>query len=43
MAMELRLHSPCGGEPAIYQWPLTASDKYDKATEIVDTISCFME
>ncbi|GFS94464.1 histone-lysine N-methyltransferase, H3 lysine-79 specific [Nephila pilipes] len=38
MAMELRLHSPCGGEPAIYQWPLTASDKYDKATEIVDTI-----
>ncbi|GFR33588.1 histone-lysine N-methyltransferase, H3 lysine-79 specific [Trichonephila clavata] len=38
MVMELRLHSPCGGEPAIYQWPLTASDKYDKATEIVDTI-----
>ncbi|XP_054708886.1 uncharacterized protein LOC129218593 [Uloborus diversus] len=38
MALELRLHSPCGGEPAIYQWPLTASDKYDRATEIVDTI-----
>ncbi|KAG8175660.1 hypothetical protein JTE90_024407 [Oedothorax gibbosus] len=38
MVMELRLHSPCGGEPAIYQWPLTTSDKYDRATEIVDTI-----
>ncbi|XP_035229778.1 histone-lysine N-methyltransferase, H3 lysine-79 specific-like [Stegodyphus dumicola] len=38
MGLELRLHSPCGGEPAIYQWPLTASDKYDRATEIVDTI-----
>lgn len=27
MVMELRLHSPCGGEPAIYQWPLTTSVK----------------
>ncbi|XP_067129962.1 uncharacterized protein [Centruroides vittatus] len=38
MALELRLHSPSGREPAVYQWPLSASDKHDGAIEIVDTI-----
>jgi hypothetical protein len=23
MALELRLHSPAGAEPVVYQWPLT--------------------
>ncbi|GAB6026552.1 hypothetical protein CHUAL_012970 [Chamberlinius hualienensis] len=36
--MELRLHSPVGGEPAVYQWPLSSSDKHDGAIEIVETI-----
>ncbi|CAG2167730.1 unnamed protein product [Oppiella nova] len=34
----LRLLSPAGSEPAEYKWPLTTSDKYDGAIEIVDTI-----
>lgn len=38
MACELRLHSPAGGEPAVYQWPLSTSDKHDGAIEIVETI-----
>ncbi|XP_067001599.2 histone-lysine N-methyltransferase, H3 lysine-79 specific [Anabrus simplex] len=41
MAGELRLHSPAGAEPVIYQWPLTSgsgSDKHDGALEIVETI-----
>ncbi|XP_023228759.1 uncharacterized protein LOC111629121 [Centruroides sculpturatus] len=38
MAFELRLHSPAGGEPAVYQWPLSTSDKHDGAIEIVETI-----
>jgi len=38
MAFELRLHSPAGAEPAIYQWPLSSSDKHDGAIEIVETI-----
>lgn len=24
MALELRLHSPAGAEPVVYQWPLTS-------------------
>lgn len=24
MALELRLHSPAGAEPVMYQWPLTS-------------------
>lgn len=24
MALELKLHSPAGAEPAVYQWPLTS-------------------
>lgn len=36
--MELRLHSPAGAEPAVYQWPLSTSDKHDGAIEIVETI-----
>ena len=24
MALELKLHSPAGAEPAVYKWPLTS-------------------
>ncbi|XP_054162694.1 histone-lysine N-methyltransferase, H3 lysine-79 specific-like [Oppia nitens] len=35
---KLKLMSPAGAESAEYDWPLTSSDKYDGAIEIVDTI-----
>ncbi|XP_022254215.1 histone-lysine N-methyltransferase, H3 lysine-79 specific-like, partial [Limulus polyphemus] len=38
MARKLRLHSPAGAEPVIYDWPLSISDRYDEAAEIIDTI-----
>ncbi|XP_076352916.1 histone-lysine N-methyltransferase, H3 lysine-79 specific-like isoform X2 [Tachypleus tridentatus] len=38
MARKLRLHSPAGAEPVIYDWPLSVSDRYDEAAEIIDTI-----
>ncbi|KAK0181553.1 hypothetical protein PV327_003828 [Microctonus hyperodae] len=39
--MELRLHSPAGAEPIVYQWPLTSgsgSDRHDGALDVVDTM-----
>ncbi|XP_046599182.1 histone-lysine N-methyltransferase, H3 lysine-79 specific isoform X1 [Neodiprion lecontei] len=39
--MELRLHSPAGAEPIIYQWPLTSgsgSDRHDGAVDVVETM-----
>lgn len=36
--MELRLNSPVGGSPAIYQWPLNKKKGYDEAREIIETI-----
>lgn len=36
--MELRLSSPVGGAPAIYQWPLNKKKGYDEAREIIETI-----
>uniref|UniRef100_A0A1B6E1Y7 Histone-lysine N-methyltransferase, H3 lysine-79 specific n=1 Tax=Clastoptera arizonana TaxID=38151 RepID=A0A1B6E1Y7_9HEMI len=44
--MELRLHSPVGAEPVVYQWPLITgreSDKHDGALEIVETIKWVCE
>ncbi|XP_065572444.1 histone-lysine N-methyltransferase, H3 lysine-79 specific-like isoform X3 [Artemia franciscana] len=44
---ELKLHSPAGGEPAIYAWPLNVGhgkqDRIDGALEIVDTIKLVCE
>jgi H3 lysine-79-specific histone-lysine N-methyltransferase len=34
----LKLLSPVGAEMALYQWPLSSSDKHDGAIEIVETI-----
>ncbi|KAG8222797.1 hypothetical protein J437_LFUL005003 [Ladona fulva] len=42
MANELWLHSPAGGDPVVYHWPLTSgtgSDKHDGAIEIIETLS----
>ncbi|KAF3423108.1 hypothetical protein E2986_06738 [Frieseomelitta varia] len=39
--MELRLHSPAGAEPIVYQWPLTSgsgSDRHDGALDVVETM-----
>ncbi|XP_066299101.1 histone-lysine N-methyltransferase, H3 lysine-79 specific-like isoform X1 [Branchiostoma lanceolatum] len=38
MAMELRLKSPAGAEPAIYHWPLQSDNNRDEALEIIETI-----
>ncbi|XP_067677050.1 histone-lysine N-methyltransferase, H3 lysine-79 specific-like isoform X9 [Haliotis asinina] len=38
MTQELKLHSPAGAEPAVYQWPIPGSDGRDGAHEIIDTI-----
>ncbi|KAH1007008.1 hypothetical protein HUJ04_004290 [Dendroctonus ponderosae] len=37
-AMQLRLNSPVGGAPALYQWPLNKKKGYDEAREIIETI-----
>ncbi|XP_022699134.1 histone-lysine N-methyltransferase, H3 lysine-79 specific-like isoform X2 [Varroa jacobsoni] len=39
--MELKLHSPSGAEPAVFQWPL--KDKQDGEVEIVETIRLVCE
>ncbi|XP_011339395.1 histone-lysine N-methyltransferase, H3 lysine-79 specific isoform X3 [Ooceraea biroi] len=39
--MELRLHSPAGAEPIVYQWPLTSgsgSDRHDGALDVIETM-----
>ncbi|XP_012214481.1 histone-lysine N-methyltransferase, H3 lysine-79 specific [Linepithema humile] len=39
--MELRLHSPAGAEPIVYQWPLTSgsgSDRLDGALDVIETM-----
>ncbi|XP_044576542.1 histone-lysine N-methyltransferase, H3 lysine-79 specific isoform X2 [Cotesia glomerata] len=39
--MELRLHSPAGAEPIVYQWPLTSgsgADRHDGAIDVVETM-----
>ncbi|KAJ8673459.1 hypothetical protein QAD02_004721 [Eretmocerus hayati] len=39
--MELRLHSPAGADPIVYQWPLTSgsgNDRHDGALDIVETM-----
>ncbi|KAK6180163.1 hypothetical protein SNE40_012359 [Patella caerulea] len=36
--MELKLHSPAGAEPAVYNWPIADTEGRDGACEIVDTI-----
>ncbi|CAG9762081.1 unnamed protein product [Ceutorhynchus assimilis] len=36
--MELRLNSPVGGSPAIYNWPLCKKKGYDEANEVIETI-----
>ncbi|XP_041356679.1 histone-lysine N-methyltransferase, H3 lysine-79 specific-like isoform X1 [Gigantopelta aegis] len=38
MVQELKLHSPAGSEPAIYQWPIPGSEGKEGAEEIIDTI-----
>lgn len=35
---ELRLHSPVGGEPLVFAWPLVDTPKYSQSAEILETI-----
>uniref|UniRef100_A0A1L8DWJ1 Histone-lysine N-methyltransferase, H3 lysine-79 specific n=1 Tax=Nyssomyia neivai TaxID=330878 RepID=A0A1L8DWJ1_9DIPT len=42
----LMLHSPAGGEPLVYTWPLqtgTGSDKHDSGIDIIETIRWVFE
>jgi H3 lysine-79-specific histone-lysine N-methyltransferase len=38
MTQELKLHSPAGSDPAVYSWPLPATEGKDGSHEIIDTI-----
>lgn len=37
-ARALKLSSPSAGEPVIYEWPLTKTESYDAAGEIIESI-----
>uniref|UniRef100_A0A914W9R5 Histone-lysine N-methyltransferase, H3 lysine-79 specific n=1 Tax=Plectus sambesii TaxID=2011161 RepID=A0A914W9R5_9BILA len=42
LGRELRLHSPVGGEPLVFKWPLLETKKYSGSAEILGTIRMVM-
>ncbi|ESO08606.1 hypothetical protein HELRODRAFT_74931 [Helobdella robusta] len=43
MSLELKLHSPVGGESVNYKWPLVIGDERDESHELIETIKWVCE